>query len=48
MSSYKYDERDTMFSRGELEPGTKQFEEYYKKNPEKKNAIILYVSASPV
>ncbi len=36
MPSFKFDERDIMFSRGELKPGTQPFEEYYKKHPEKK------------
>jgi len=30
------DERDTMFSRNELKPGTVEFEEYYKNNPDKR------------
>lgn len=34
---YKYDERNIMFSRNELEPGTERFKEYYSKNPDKKN-----------
>ena len=34
--SRRYDERDIMFSRKELIPGTAQFTEYYKRNPEKK------------
>ncbi len=32
----KMDERDTMFSRNLLKPGTKEFETYYSKNPNKK------------
>ncbi len=32
----RIDERDTMFSRNELIPGTKNFEDYYQQNPEKK------------
>jgi reductive dehalogenase len=32
----RIDERDTMFSRNELKPGTDQFEEYYKNNLDKK------------
>jgi reductive dehalogenase len=32
----RIDERDTMFSRKDLVPGTRQFLEYYYKNPEKK------------
>lgn len=32
--SYKLDERDTMFSRNSLVPGTRQFEAYYKLNPQ--------------
>lgn len=37
MSPLKFDERDTIFSRAELEPGTQQYEEYYRNNAEKKN-----------
>lgn len=33
----RIDERDIMFSRRLLEPGTKLFEEYYERNPEKKS-----------
>jgi reductive dehalogenase len=32
----RIDERDTMFSRNELEVGSQRFEEYYKNNPDKK------------
>jgi reductive dehalogenase len=32
----RIDERDTMFSRNELKPGSKNFENYYSRNPEKK------------
>ncbi|MGC9374586.1 MAG: reductive dehalogenase [Bacteroidales bacterium] len=32
----KHDERDVMFSRNELKPGTALFEKYYAQNPEKK------------
>jgi len=32
----RIDERDTMFSRKEIQPGTERFEEYYKNNPDKK------------
>lgn len=32
----RYDERDIMFARMERKPGTKQYEDYYKKNPDKK------------
>jgi ferredoxin len=32
----RFDERDTMFSRRELEPGTERFREYYGRHPEKK------------
>jgi len=32
----RIDERDTMFSRNELIRGTENFEDYYKRNPEKK------------
>ena len=32
----KHDERDVMFSRNELKPGTSIFEKYYAQNPEKK------------
>lgn len=33
----KYDERDVMFSRNTLVPGTEKFETYYKDKPDKKN-----------
>ena len=33
----RFDERDTMFSRRTLVPGTARFDEYYKRNPEKKS-----------
>ncbi|NOX47059.1 MAG: hypothetical protein GXO89_08790 [Chlorobi bacterium] len=32
----RIDERDTMFSRNELKPGTGNFVDYYKRNPDKK------------
>lgn len=32
----KHDERDVMFSRNELKPGTKLFDQYYTQNPDKK------------
>ena len=32
----RIDERDTMFSRNELVPGTAHFKDYYQRNPEKK------------
>ena len=32
----RIDERDTMFSRKEIQPGTERFDEYYKNNPGKK------------
>jgi ferredoxin len=32
----RFDERDTMFSRRTLVPGTPRFEDYYNRNPEKK------------
>lgn len=32
----KFDERDIMFSRMSYQPGTWQYDEYYKRNPEKK------------
>ncbi len=32
----RIDERDTMFSRNELMPDTENFEDYYRRNPEKK------------
>lgn len=32
----RVDERDVMFSRAKLEPGTKRFREYYRRRPEKK------------
>jgi len=31
----RIDERDTMFSRNELKPGSKNFDNYYKRNPDK-------------
>jgi len=34
----RIDERDTMFSRNELRPGSKAFEEYYRNNTDKKAA----------
>ena len=33
----KYDERDTLFSRLELKKGTKEYEDFYKRNPELKD-----------
>lgn len=33
----RFDERDTMFSRQKLVPGSKRFEEYYKQNPRNKS-----------
>lgn len=36
--SGRFDERDTMFSRRELVPGTSRFEEYYARHPEKRAA----------
>ncbi len=33
----RFDERDIMFSRMELEEGSERYKEYYEKNPEKKN-----------
>ncbi len=33
----RIDERDTMFSRNELIPGTQKYNDYYKRNPDKKN-----------
>lgn len=38
------DERNTMFSRNELKPGTEDFEEYYKDKPAKKKADDLFRS----
>lgn len=38
----KIDERDTMFSRNELKPGSKQFEEYYNRKPEKKKKDDIF------
>ncbi len=32
----RFDERDIMFSRNELIPGTQRFDEYYQRNPDKK------------
>ena len=40
----KIDERDTMFSRNELKPGTELFLEYYKDKPFKKKADDLFRS----
>lgn len=40
----RIDERDTMFSRNELEPGTKEFEEYYHLNPGKKGPDDIFRS----
>ena len=34
---HRFDERDTMFSRQKLVPGSKRFEEYYKRHPQKKS-----------
>ncbi len=34
----QYDERNIMFSRNELVPGTEHFKEYYRNNPEKKSS----------
>jgi reductive dehalogenase len=36
--SQRIDERDTMFSRNELIPGTEKFKNYYERNPDKKEA----------
>jgi len=36
ISAEKFDERDVMFSRMELEEGTQRFEEYYSKQPQNK------------
>ena len=33
----RIDERDAMFSRMELKPGSKEYDDYYKRNPEKKD-----------
>jgi reductive dehalogenase len=35
-SAYRIDERDIMFSRNELKPGTEQFDSYYSGHPQKK------------
>ena len=35
---HRFDERDTMFSRKTLQPGTERFREYYKRNPDKKES----------
>jgi hypothetical protein len=32
----RFDERETMFSRRELEPGTERFRQYYARHPEQK------------
>ncbi len=42
--AYRIDERDTMFSRNELKPGTKEFEEYYQLNPGKKVSDDIFRS----
>jgi len=34
---HRFDERDTMFSRQKLVPGSQRFEEYYKRHPRKKS-----------
>jgi reductive dehalogenase len=34
---HRFDERDTMFSRQELVPGSKRFDEYYRRRPQKKS-----------
>ena len=34
---HRFDERDTMFSRQKLVPGSQRFEEYYKRHPLKKS-----------
>jgi len=34
--NYRHDERDIMFSRQRLQPGTNRFDEYYQTHPEKK------------
>ena len=38
----KYDERDIMFSRNELDPGTERYSEYYKRHPEKEALDNLF------
>lgn len=38
----RYDERDTVFSRRTLKPGTDLFEEYYKRNPDKTEPDIRW------
>jgi len=38
MPGKQIDERDSMFSRRELKPGSERFEKYYENNPEKKKA----------
>lgn len=40
----RYDERDIMFSRKELIPGSDRFEDYYKNNPEKKRYDDIFRS----
>jgi len=35
---WRYDERDTLFSRQDLVPGTSRYEEYYARHPENKAA----------
>ncbi len=40
----RIDERDTMFSRNELIPGTKDYNDYYSKNPEKEKTDNIFRS----
>ena len=40
----RIDERDTMFSRNELKPGTEAFVNYYKNHPEKKKSDDIFRS----
>ena len=38
----KYDERDTMFSRSELVPGSKRYINYYKQHPQKESLDLIF------
>ncbi len=40
----RIDERDTMFSRNELIPGSKEYQNYYLQNPEKEKSDIIFRS----
>jgi reductive dehalogenase len=40
----RIDERDTMFSRNELIPGTQEYDDYYSKNPDKEKQDAMFRS----